>query len=147
VETGRKGALHISEDALDQRKVWLTRIMHEQVDLLHSICKIRSSQREVLKCAGKTPVLGGIGDGRTLSGREIGTSVNRCRCRVTLGHACPLKKVLPLGEEETVGGACDGDPEEVVEVAKISHGELRVQTLGDALQESHIKAVRTMLST
>ena len=58
---------------------------------------------------------------------------------MTLGHAYPLKKVqrvLPLGEEEPVGGTCDEDPEEVVEIAKVRHGELRVQTLGDALQES-----------
>jgi len=43
---------------------------------------------------------------------------------------------VPLGEEEPIGGARDGDPEEVVEVAEVCHGELRVQTLGDALQES-----------
>ena len=76
METDRKGALHIQEDALDQRKVRLTRIVHEQADLLHWICKIRSGQREVLKGAGETPVLGGIGDGGALSGRELGASVN-----------------------------------------------------------------------
>ena len=106
--------------------------MHEQADLLHCICKIK-----LLKSAGETPVLSGIGDGEALSGRELGTSVNGCRCRVTLGHACLLKKVqrvLPLGEEEPVGGTCDEDPEEVVEIAKVRHGELRVQSLGDALQ-------------
>ena len=69
---------------------------------------------------------------------------------MTLGHAGALEEiqgVLALRQEESVRRTRDGDPEEVVEVAKISHGELRVQTLGDALQESHIKAVRTMLST
>ena len=139
METGRKSTLHVPEDVLDKRKVGLARIVHEQADLLHCVCKIRSSQREVLKGAGETPVLSGIGDGGALSGRELGTSVNGGRCRVTLGHACTLEKiqrVLALGEEEPVGGARDGDPEEVVEVAEVCHGELRVQTLGDALQES-----------
>jgi len=117
VETGRDSALHVPEDALDKRKVGLARIVHEQADLLHCICEIRPSQREVLKGAGKTPVLGGVGDWRALCGRELGSSVNWCRSRVTLGHACTLEKiqrVLALREEEPVGGARDGDPQEVV---------------------------------
>ena len=66
METGRKGALHISEDALDQRKVWLTRIMHEQADLLHCICKIRTRQGQVLKSTGEAAVLRGVGDRWTI---------------------------------------------------------------------------------
>jgi len=117
VETGRDSALHVPEDALDKRKVGLARIVHEQADLLHCICEIRPSQREVLKGAGKTPVLSGVGDWRALCGRELGSSVNWCRNRVTLGQACTLEKIqriLALREEEAVGGARDGDPQEVV---------------------------------
>jgi len=57
---------------------------------------------------------------------------------VTLGHASPLKKldcVLSLGQEQPVGGALDGDVEEVMEIPKICHGELGVEPIDDALKE------------
>ena len=65
-------------------------------------------------------------------------SVNRCRCRVTLGQASPLEEVqhiLALAEEQPVGGARDGDPEEVVQLTKVRHGELGVKTSGDASEQ------------
>ena len=61
-------------------------------------------------------------------------SVNRCRCRVTLGHARPLEavqRILVLAEEQPVGGARDGDPEEVMQLSKVRHGELGVKTSCD----------------
>jgi hypothetical protein len=56
---------------------------------------------------------------------------------VTLGHAGTLeevKGVLSLGQVEVVRRACDGDPQEVMEIAEVRHGKLGVKTLGDALQ-------------
>lgn len=35
--------------------------------------------------------------------------------------------ILALGEEETLWRACDGDAEEVVQVAEVRHGELVVK--------------------
>jgi hypothetical protein len=58
---------------------------------------------------------------------------------VTLGHARLLKKihrVLPLAEEEPVGGASDEDPQEVMELPKVCHGELRVKAIDDAMEQS-----------
>jgi hypothetical protein len=55
---------------------------------------------------------------------------------VTLGHACPLYKihsVLALGEKEPLWRACDDDAEEVVQIAEIRHGKLRVESRRDAL--------------
>ena len=54
---------------------------------------------------------------------------------MTLGHAGTLEQVcsiLSLGEEEAVGGPRDTDPEEVMELPEICHGELRVKKPDDA---------------
>jgi hypothetical protein len=111
VEASRQGALHIPKDAPDQREVSFARVMHEEAHLLYSIGQVGASERQVLERAGETPVRAGISDRGARRGRELGTRVNRCRCRVTLGHARLLKKVhgvLPLAEEKAVGGASDG---------------------------------------
>jgi hypothetical protein len=57
---------------------------------------------------------------------------------VTLSHAGALKQVdsiLSLGEEEAVGGTRDRDPEEMMKVLEICHGELGVKGLGDATKK------------
>jgi hypothetical protein len=109
--------------------------MHEQAHLLHSICQVGAGERQVLKRAHETSVRGGVGDRSALHGRELGTRVNRHRRRVTLGHARLLKKVdsiLSLAEEETVGRASDGYPQEVMELPKVCHGELRVKPVDES---------------
>jgi len=58
---------------------------------------------------------------------------------VTLSHAGMLRQVddvLALRQEKTVGGACDGDAEVVLQIAEVSHGELRMLTSGDALEKN-----------
>jgi hypothetical protein len=57
---------------------------------------------------------------------------------VTLSHAGALKlvdSILSLGEEEAVGGTRDRDPEEMMKVPEICHGELGVKGLGDATKK------------
>jgi hypothetical protein len=78
MKTSRQRALHVPKDVLDQREVWLTRVMHEQARLLHSICQVGAGERQVLKRARKTPVRNRVGEGSTLRGRELGTRVSRC---------------------------------------------------------------------
>jgi len=110
VKTSGQCALHVAQDLLDHRKMSLTGIMHEEAHLLNNIGDVGTSQREVLKCADETPVLGG--NRITVCGRHLGTSVNGCRCRVTLGHASTLKKIcriLSLGSRTS-----DRNPEEVM---------------------------------
>jgi hypothetical protein len=58
---------------------------------------------------------------------------------VTLGHARLLKKIhciLPLAKEEPIRGASDEDPQEVMELPKVCHGELRVKAIDDAVEQS-----------
>ena len=114
----------------------LARIMHEEAHLLNRICQIWSGQGEVLKGPSKASVLRAVLELGAVLCRELGMSVNRSRCRVTLSHASTLKKiqgVLSLGQKKSLGGMRDGDAEEVVQVVKIRHGELGVETRHDAL--------------
>jgi hypothetical protein len=46
-----------------------------------------------------------------------------------------LKCILLLGEEEALGGAVDVDAKEVVDVTKITHGELGVEGVDDGVEE------------
>jgi hypothetical protein len=56
---------------------------------------------------------------------------------MALGHASPLEKVdgvLSLRQMKAVGGALDGDAEEVVEIPKIRHGELVMETTSEVVK-------------
>jgi hypothetical protein len=58
---------------------------------------------------------------------------------VTLGHTSLLKKIcsiLTQWEEQTNRGSGDGNTMEVMQVTKISHGELTVKTIQNTLEES-----------
>jgi hypothetical protein len=117
-------ALDVPKDTLVQRELGFTRIMHKEIDLLDNICQVEASERRILQCADEAPLLGRISNGCAIGGRELGASVNMSRCRLTLGHACSLQEVngiLPLGEEEAVNGARDGDAEEVVKSTLVRH--------------------------
>ena len=116
-------------DAFDQRKMRLMRVVHEETHLLNNVGDVGSSQREVLKCTGETPVLRGILNRITICCRQLGSSVNGCGCRVTLGHASTLKKIhriLSLRQKETISRMGDRDPEEEMKISQICHGELQV---------------------
>jgi hypothetical protein len=58
---------------------------------------------------------------------------------VILNHAGALEQIrsiLTLGEEEAVRGMRDRDPEEMMEIPEICHGELGVKKISDATKKS-----------
>src|SRR5438128_539892 len=72
------------------------------------------------------------GEKRPVGRGELGFGVNRSHRRVTLSHARTLEEVeriLLLGQEQAGSRARVRDAEEVVQGAKVGHGELRVETL------------------
>jgi hypothetical protein len=138
VKAGGESALQIAQDPLEQRQVGLARVVHEETHLLNGVGQVWSGQGDVLEGAGDAPIYGWISNGSTISGGELGVSVDRGRCRVTLSHASALEKlngVLSLRQEDPVGGARDGDVEDVMEVPKVCHGELRVKKSDEALKK------------
>jgi hypothetical protein len=65
---------------------------------------------------------------------------------VTLDHARPLQEVnniLPLGEEEAFGGACDGDAKEVVKSVQV-HGELGEEAFSGACDDDAEEVVKSV---
>jgi hypothetical protein len=112
-------------------------VVHEETHLLNGVGEVQTSQREVLESTSEAVVLGSILHRSTVRSRELGMSVHRSRCRVTLSHTGALEQihsVLALGEEEATRGPCDRDPEEVMEISEIYHGELGLKEPGDALK-------------
>ena len=129
------GALHIPQDTLEHRQMRLSRVVHEETHMLNSVGEIQMGQREVLESTYEAAVLGSILHWSAIRSGELSSSVHRCRYRVTLGHAGTLEQIhsiLALGEEEATRGPCDSNPEKVMEVPKICHGELVLKKLGDA---------------
>jgi len=95
----------------------LTRVMHEQEDLLNSKGQVCLRQCEVLKGAGEAPVLGGVSHRGTVSGGQLGPCIVQCGSGVALGHASLLEEgdnVLVLGQEKTGVILCHSNPEEVM---------------------------------
>jgi hypothetical protein len=127
VKSEGEGALHVAKNLLDLCEMWLVGIMHEETDLLNRVGQVGAGQCQVLKGTSKTPVEGGVGNRGAVRSRQLGTSAHRSRGRVTLSHAGTLKKilgVLSLRQKQATGGVRDGDTEEVMQCAKICHGEL-----------------------
>jgi hypothetical protein len=57
---------------------------------------------------------------------------------VTLSHPGALEQIcsiLTLREEEAIGGTRDRDPEKVMKIPEICHGELGVKELGDVTKK------------
>jgi hypothetical protein len=60
VEAGGKCALHVAQDALDQRKMRLVRIMHEEAHLLHGVHKVRPGECEVPQGTSEATISEGL---------------------------------------------------------------------------------------
>ena len=55
-------ATQVPKDALDERKVGLRRVMHEQADLLNRVRQVEAGQSEVLESSDEASVLDGVGN-------------------------------------------------------------------------------------
>ena len=52
-ETMRQRTMKVTKDTFQSKEVRFTGIMHEKTYLLNSICYIRTSESEILKCSSK----------------------------------------------------------------------------------------------
>ena len=62
LKTEVEGATNVAEDPLDEVEMGLPRGVHVEARLLHGMSNLGTGERQVLKRAGKTPVLSSIGD-------------------------------------------------------------------------------------
>ena len=93
LKTEVKSATNIWKYPLDEVEMWLPRGVHVEARLLHGMSNLGTGERQVLKRAGKTPVLSSISDEGTLIGRELATCVDGRHTRVAVHHTGALKKV------------------------------------------------------
>jgi hypothetical protein len=132
-----QGALDVAKNSLDEGQLLVARIMHVKADLLHCVGDVRTSEGQVLKRTGQTPVLGRISDGGAGGSGQLRRGVHGSRCRVTRAHAGTLKNlesVLGLREEHPVGVAANCETKEVVQLAQVGHGELGAEGGDDSLK-------------
>lgn len=96
-ETKVKCALHVMENPLDQVEMRHAGIMHEETHLLDGVCQVYPDKGEVLKSPDKTTILSGVADQIPIQSKKLRTGVNRCSCRVALGHAAVAQKRTVIG--------------------------------------------------
>jgi len=85
-------ATDIAQDTLEGSKMRLTGIMHEETDLLDSICKIRTGEGQPLKNSCKATIILRVLDGRPICW-QLRINVDRGGARLALNHACALQEV------------------------------------------------------
>jgi hypothetical protein len=94
--------LHIAQNSLDELKVGVVRVMHEEADLLHRMGQVRAREGEVLESARQAPVMRRIGDMMTILPRELRLGVQWGRDRIAVKHISPFKEfngILLLRQE------------------------------------------------
>jgi hypothetical protein len=69
LETMVESALEIAKNRLYEGKVRFPRIVHEETDLLNSICNIWSGEGEILKSTCKATIMSGVLNQRTIGGK------------------------------------------------------------------------------
>jgi len=112
--------------------------VHEQARLIHSICKIRTCQGQVLECTRNAAVERRVIEEGTLRQGELWLGVDRCRSRLAVQHPSAFKNVfsiLCLVEEEAMFVALNLHTEEEPDVTKILDCKFLAKQLDDVCQE------------
>jgi hypothetical protein len=92
---------------------------------------VRACECKVLQSTGVASVLGRVGKKSTIIGRQFTLDINGGGTRVAVGHASTLAQ----RKHHAGGGPCYRDAEEERQSAEISHGELGVELLCEALKK------------
>jgi hypothetical protein len=128
-EVGRPAK--IAQDALHDRQVGLSRVVHVQADLLHGVSDVGPCERQVLEGSGNTLKLRGVRNRRPRVVSQLHLEVDWSRTRLAVCHDCPLedvKRVDALVEEQPVWTTLDGDAEKVVKRPEVLHGEFPLKS-------------------
>jgi hypothetical protein len=100
-----EGALEVSKDALRDREMGLTRVVHVEAHLLDRVCNVGPGEGEVLESPSQATVDSRVMDGVPHVGEDLGLSVDQHGAGLAVAHASTLKDVpsiLALVEEEAV---------------------------------------------
>jgi hypothetical protein len=137
LKTVIKSALNVLENPLDQGEMRLPWVMHIEANLLDGISNVRSGECEILQGAQEAMILCHIRDWGTIR-RELGTCVNRSRTQFAIRHPDVLKNInhiLALWEKETPTLLSNWDTQEVMQCAKILHGEFCSESINNPTEQ------------
>jgi hypothetical protein len=101
-----------------------------EADLLDSVGEIRPGESEVLQGSSKTLISSGISHRITQSSRQLRLSVDRSGARLAISHPGTLQDIhaiLTLVKEKTSLTRLNSHAQEVVKLAQILHGKLRLK--------------------
>jgi hypothetical protein len=130
--------MKIAQDAFHGCQVGLLRVVHVQLDLLHSISDVGLCERQVLEGSGNAPVLRGVCNRKPRVVSQFHLEVDWSRTRLAVRHDCPLEDVKRVGalvEEQPVWTTLDGDAEEVVKRSEVLHDEFSLKSGNSATQK------------
>jgi hypothetical protein len=112
--------------------------MHMEVDLLDDVGDVGAGEHQVLEGPGEAPELSQISNRRPESGRDLGLRVHGHRDRFAVYHGSVLKDVesnLALSEKESIYLMLYEDPQKMVKMADVLHGEFSLERRYGVLQE------------
>jgi hypothetical protein len=133
-----KSTFDVAENTFHQIEVRVPWRMHVKASLLYGMSDVWTGMREVLESTRIAVILGGISKKDTVFSGELASNIDRCSAWITVNHASALKKlngVLSLREHHARRSPSNRDAEKVGQVAKISHGELRVEQVNEVAKQ------------
>jgi hypothetical protein len=123
--------LKIAQDALHDCQMGFLRVMHVQIDLLHSIGDVRPCECQVLDSSCNAPELRGVLNGRSRVPCQLRLEVDCSRARLAVHLECTFEDVKLVGalvEEQTIRTALNSDAKEVVKRPEVLHGEFLLKS-------------------
>lgn len=111
--------------------------MHVKTDLLNCISDVWPGEGQVLEHPCKTAKIGGILDRIARSRKNLRVGVNRSGAGLAICHTSPIQDVnhiLTLKQEKATIATLNVHPQEVIELAKILHHKLPLQSLNGVLE-------------
>jgi hypothetical protein len=115
----------------------LSRVVHVQTYLLHSVGDVRPCECQVLESTCNAPELRGVLNRRPRVSRQLRLEVDWCRARLAVHHDHmfeDVKRVGALMEEQTIQTTLNGDADEVVKRPEVLHGEFPLKSENGTVQ-------------
>jgi hypothetical protein len=138
VEAEVQGASQIAQDVLHRGEVRLPEIMHMKANLLAGIGDVEVGKYQVLEGPDEAPELSQISNRRLRSGEDRRMCVHGRWDRLAVHHVSALKDVkreLTLSEEESIDLMLYEDPQKMVKMDDVLHGEFSLEDRYGVLQK------------
>jgi hypothetical protein len=129
--------LKIVQDALHDRQMGLLRVVHVQIDLLHSVGDVRPCECQVLESTCNALELRDVLNGRPRVLRKLRLEVDWSRAWLGVRHDHTFEDVKHVGalmEQQTIRTTLDGDAEELLKQPEVLHGEFLLKSRNAMVQ-------------